>query len=326
MSTDLFNRLSFKASEDGRERKDFALDIKEIDEAGKFSGFASTYGNVDQGGDVVEAGAFRKTIAEHGKEVVILWHHDPRIPIGLGKLEDTKEGLVLHGELDLELAEGKSAYRRMKGRMVKGLSIGFQTVKDAMKDGVRYLKEVRLFEVSLVTFPMNLQATITAVKANEQKMDFNESLDSVEIWAKHWQMVEALCNALDSVRYDIAIPDDEKLKQVDDSISQFHDKYLEYFPKFLALMQQSMSLRQAAEAEHKAGRRLSAASRQQIEDGIAKLSQATESLRALLTEEAADDTALPPPEPPKQQPTEPEKLHSFVVDLKSQIEQELRIC
>src|SRR6266566_5269881 len=59
------------------------LQIKSLDEAGRFVGLASTYGNVDLGGDVVEPGAFQKTITDRGGEVPLLFAHDSRQPIGL---------------------------------------------------------------------------------------------------------------------------------------------------------------------------------------------------------------------------------------------------
>ena len=49
------------------------LQVKSLDEAGKFSGLASVYGNVDLGGDVVEPGAFTKAIADRGGVDSALW-------------------------------------------------------------------------------------------------------------------------------------------------------------------------------------------------------------------------------------------------------------
>jgi HK97 family phage prohead protease len=66
----------------------------------------------------------------------------------------------------------------LKGRLVTGLellwrdsnptqvSIGYDSIKSDHKDGVRYLRELKLFEVSLVSLPMNEMATVQTVKGN----------------------------------------------------------------------------------------------------------------------------------------------------------------
>lgn len=65
----------------------------------------------------------------------------------------------------MDLDEAKRAYTLIKARVIKGLSIGFETIQDSVEDGVRLLKEIRLWEVSVVTFPMNLDAAIGSVKS-----------------------------------------------------------------------------------------------------------------------------------------------------------------
>ena len=150
------------------EKKSFKFELKSLSETGRFSGWASIYGNVDAVGDVVDVGAFAKTIQEHGDQVPILWAHNSDEPIGIGTLTDSPHGLAVDAQLDLDVQAGKDAYSRLKKQIVKGLSIGFRTVTKAVVDGVRHLKEVRLYEVSLVLFPANELAQVTAVKARGQ--------------------------------------------------------------------------------------------------------------------------------------------------------------
>ncbi len=145
--------------------KTFKLEIKELGQQGTFRGMASIYGNKDLGGDVVEKGAFSKTLQMKSGEVPILWQHDPSEPIGLGKLTDMNDGLQIDGELALESPVAQKAYGLMKKGVLKGLSIGYDTVISDVKDKIRYLKELKLWEVSLVTFPMNEMASILSVKA-----------------------------------------------------------------------------------------------------------------------------------------------------------------
>lgn len=145
---------------------DFPLEIK-ASEAGLFEGLASTYGTIDLGRDLVERGAFAETLAKRGAEVPILWAHDMASPVGLGQLADSAEGLRITGALDLETTSGREAYSRVRKRIVKGLSIGFMLPDGGavMDGGVRRLKRIDLYEVSLVTLPMNTNARVTHIKS-----------------------------------------------------------------------------------------------------------------------------------------------------------------
>ena len=156
----------------------FKLEIKEFGDKGTFTGLAAVYGNKDLGGDVIEPGAFSKSIAEKGGEVPILWQHDPSEPIGLGKLMDTPMGLQIQGELALESSVAQKAYSLMKKGILKGLSIGYDVVRREVTDKARYLKELKLWEVSIVTFPMNEQAMISSIKAVEDaRIDLAEFIE-----------------------------------------------------------------------------------------------------------------------------------------------------
>lgn len=155
-----------------REFKSFAFEIKSIDDQGKFTGIASVYGNVDLGGDLVQKGAFTKTLAERGTEVPILWQHKTAEPIGLGTLTDGPDGLMIEGQLCLDTVRGKEAYALMKAKIIKGFSIGYDTIKQKFEKGVRNLLELKLWEVSCVTFPMNEEALLTSVKSIDGLLPF----------------------------------------------------------------------------------------------------------------------------------------------------------
>jgi hypothetical protein len=146
------------------DQKDFRFEIKAVDEQGVFTGLAAAYGNVDDGDDLIEAGAFTKTLKEEGNTRPLLWQHKADVPIGSIALIDSPEGLRCTGKLLLQIDDAKKAYVLMKAKIVKGLSIGFQSVRDNFVGQVRHLKEIKLFEVSLVTLPMNQLAVVEAVK------------------------------------------------------------------------------------------------------------------------------------------------------------------
>lgn len=148
---------------------DFALEVKALADDGTFEGYASTFGNKDLGGDVVMPGAFAKAIKAKGaKGVKMLADHDPRQRIGVWtSIEEDETGLKVAGRLLTEKANGREAYIDLKAGALDGLSIGGRTVEDAY-DGrkrARLIKSFDLYEISLVAFPMNEAARVTAVKA-----------------------------------------------------------------------------------------------------------------------------------------------------------------
>ena len=161
-------------------QKDFRFELKSLSDAGSFEGLVAVYNNVDLGGDVIEPNAFAKTLTDRGNEIPILWQHDPREPIGLGKLNDTSQGLLVQGQLVLESPVAAKSYALMKAKVLRGLSIGYDSMKDRMVDGIRHLLEIKLYECSLCTFPMNPAAQITGVKSVEdfsaELRDFRELL------------------------------------------------------------------------------------------------------------------------------------------------------
>ena len=129
-----------------------------------FSGYASTFDNVDEGGDVVLPGAFRGSLARRTPR--LLWQHDISEPIGkVLALDEDDHGL--HGDFLLSrTTRGHDAYQLLKDGAIDAMSIGYiPEEKSLSPDGVRQLKSVDLFEVSLVSLPMNQEARVTAVKA-----------------------------------------------------------------------------------------------------------------------------------------------------------------
>lgn len=149
------------------DHKKLSFNVK-MDESGKskgtFSGFAST-SHLDRGGDIVDKGAFQRTLKERGDAVKILWQHDMNKPIGRPTLlEERDGGLYIEGKIsDTEL--GREAMTLLKDGVVDSMSIGY-SVNDSEYNaqGVRVIKDLDLYEVSLVTFPMNEKAKVTGVK------------------------------------------------------------------------------------------------------------------------------------------------------------------
>ena len=145
--------------------KSARLEIKSLDDTGQFVGMAAVYNNVDLGGDLIEGGAFGKSLLDRGATTPLLWNHDTGEPIGVGRLTETHGGLQVEGKLIFDdNPAARRTYALMKGGAITGLSIGFETLRQVMQGSVRHLKELRLFEVSLCAIPMNPLATVASVK------------------------------------------------------------------------------------------------------------------------------------------------------------------
>lgn len=133
----------------------------------EISGYASLFGAVDQGGDVVQAGAYAVSlagIAARSGSVKMLWQHDPAQPIGVwDEVREDARGLWVKGRILTEVAKGREAVALLAAGAIDGLSIGYRTVKARKDDkGGRILAELELWEVSLVTFPMLPEARVAA--------------------------------------------------------------------------------------------------------------------------------------------------------------------
>jgi len=144
------------------------LRIKQLDNR-EFVGHGSMFNNIDLGGDVVMPGAFKRSLAQHRKADSLpqmFWMHDPSRVLGkwtdMGEDED---GLVVKGVL-ADTPLGNEIHTLLKMDAVKGLSIGYSTVdQDYDADGNRLLKEVELWEVSVVSLPMNPLAQVAHAKS-----------------------------------------------------------------------------------------------------------------------------------------------------------------
>lgn len=135
------------------------------DKIGKITGYASAYGVKDSYGDIVQKGAFARSLKEYGLPSMLLQHNSWDVAGIWVKATEDDTGLLLEGELNLEVQKAREAYALAKQGALKGLSIGFYTKEcEYDDDGTRNIKDVDLIEVSLVTFPANREATITDVK------------------------------------------------------------------------------------------------------------------------------------------------------------------
>lgn len=163
----------------GLERKFVKFDaVSEVADGVEISGYASFFGDVDQGNDVVVKGAYAASLAalkDAKRGVKMLWQHDPAQPIGVwDTVREDARGLFVKGRILSSVAKGREAIALIEAGAMDGLSIGYRTVKASKNTkGQRLLQELELWEVSLVTFPMLPSARVAA------KADGFRALDDI---------------------------------------------------------------------------------------------------------------------------------------------------
>lgn len=151
--------------------KSVELELKELKDNG-FTGYGSVFNTKDQGGDIVVAGAFSKSLKkwqENGRQVPVLWQHKTDEPIGSwADLSEDDHGLLGEAQLWTDDAPyARIAHKGMKTKTITGLSIGYRIKREEYdkKAGANRLIELDLVEISVVTNPMHDDARISTVKA-----------------------------------------------------------------------------------------------------------------------------------------------------------------
>lgn len=183
--------MGIKSENATREYKSVSFELESADEkTGEFSGYASVFGNVDDGGDIVDKGAFSKTIVEDFARIKILSQHDQcELPIGKPiELREDDKGLYIRGKIS-NTQKGRDIQTLLKDGVLNELSIGYEAIDYEIdeENHVRHLKQIRLWEVSIVTWAMNDQATIDDVKSLAEELRAE---------AKSGKMSRARLNAL----------------------------------------------------------------------------------------------------------------------------------
>lgn len=146
-------------------------------DARTFEGYAAAYGNTDTDNDVIEQGAFAKSIQEAfpAKRIKVLWQHETNQPIGLPvEMREDSKGLWVKSRIS-KTAKGDEALELMRDGVINRLSVGFSipTGKSQVDaKGIRRIQEGKLFEYSLVTWPANDRAIITGVKTLKELREF----------------------------------------------------------------------------------------------------------------------------------------------------------
>lgn len=202
---------------------------------GQFTAYASVFSNIDSYGDVVVKGAFANSLAEwakSGSPIPLLFGHNMSDPdYNIGHVESAVEdehGLLVTAQIDTSNPKGLQVYKMLKGRRVNQMSFAYDILDGGMaerpkagatvgEDGTvptesfYELRELKLYEVSVVTIGANQDTEILAVKAREIAADTKagrvlSAKNESELRDAHEAISRVLC-ALGST------PDEEKASE-----------------------------------------------------------------------------------------------------------------
>lgn len=149
-------------------------EVKTVLKKREWEGYASTFGNMDSYGDIIEPGAFKKTITERGPHgngaIKALWEHWE--PFGrIIDLSEDSHGLWMKGRAT-DTAENQDRLKYMDDGVVDSMSIGFSIPdgKSWWEDDMwtRHIDEVKLYEISAVMFPANELAVVSNVRKSAE--------------------------------------------------------------------------------------------------------------------------------------------------------------
>ena len=146
------------------------FELKAFDGAeGSFEAMAAVFDQKDEAGDVVERGAFAKTLRDRAGKIPIFFQHKIDEPIGFSDVAETDAGLYVRGKLNLDVRRARETHALMRQAKAEdvpfGLSFGFDTKQSYWKGSTRHVTEVRLWEISPTLFPAQPLALVTGVKS-----------------------------------------------------------------------------------------------------------------------------------------------------------------
>lgn len=150
-----------------KETKFANVELEKVQLDGLFSGYASLFDKVDLGNDMIMRGAFKRSLAtRQPADIKMLYQHDPNMPIGVWlTIEEDRQGLRVKGRIASKLPRAQEVLELIRCGAIDGLSIGFKTIR-ARKDPIekcRKILEADLWEISIVTFPMQQGAKVDDV-------------------------------------------------------------------------------------------------------------------------------------------------------------------
>jgi uncharacterized protein len=144
----------------------------------KFSGYASVFNGLDSYGDSIMPGAYKATITDRDRPIQLRWNHSGPVIGKFTEIYEDEKGLFVSGELTKGHSVAEDTAALLRHGAISGLSIGY-AVKDSEQNGVvRVLKDIELFEISVVETPADNNAHIESVKSAKKLSDVEKFLRS----------------------------------------------------------------------------------------------------------------------------------------------------
>lgn len=154
-------------------------DFDRLDDEGIISGYASVFGNEDSDGDIISKGAYTKTLEQNSDRIAFLYQHDMYQPIGKPiKMEQNETGLYVEAKISSS-SLGKDVRTLVKEGALKEFSVGFIPIQQEEIMGKNVIKEIKLFEFSLVTLAANPAAVVTGFKGTKSVDDLVDEFDKL---------------------------------------------------------------------------------------------------------------------------------------------------
>lgn len=159
------------------EYKNFGGSVKDVDtQKNIVTGYFAAFGNIDSDRDMIQKGAFAKTIAERGpasaNDIFHLKQHNWLHVLGKPTLlEEDSKGLRFETPF-ADTHEAKDVVKLYQAGIYKEHSIGYRTIKGTpVKDNTieggeyRLMQELKLYEGSTVAMGANRETPFTGLKS-----------------------------------------------------------------------------------------------------------------------------------------------------------------
>jgi hypothetical protein len=193
------------------ETKSINAEVKDVDTKNRvITGYLSNFGNKDYDNDVIEKGAFKKSLSERKGNIWFLNQHQWSQPHGkFALLQEDSKGLYFESMPLIDTTYSSDTLKLYEAGIMKEHSIGFSTVKDAIEKGVRYIKEVKLYEGSNVTMGANPNTPFTGFKsltpqeANDQVNRIVKMLRNGTLTDETFEILEIALKQLQKDMYEL---------------------------------------------------------------------------------------------------------------------------
>jgi HK97 family phage prohead protease len=162
-------------------------EIKEdSDSEFKFDAYGAVFGNKDRGGDILEKGAFKRTIDHNDGRFPLVADHQLKLDsrLGVAYAEEDEHGVHVKGHINTDTQMGREVASHIrhaeKHDLSLGMSFGYEVVKDKYdkEKDARRLKEIKNHEFTVTQIPMNEEARVMGVKGILEDDDALEQLAS----------------------------------------------------------------------------------------------------------------------------------------------------